>query len=308
MTSAIGVSSLRLRPAVAAFLGVLALSLAATAEAQTLTRIKDSATLRIGHRADARPFSYVDDAGQPAGYVVEMCQAVAEGLRQQLGLPEIKIEYLEVGTEERFQAVAEGRIDLLCGSSTVTLSRREIVSFSLPTFITGVSAALRADASSFLKEVLAGRRPTSAPRTLVVEAFRDRVFGVRAGTTAEAWLERNLESLAVSARLVKVDDYAKGLEMTARGEIDAFFGDRAILLELIVQGQNAGFLELGERHLTYEPYALALTRGDEDFRLAVDRELSRLYGSGAIDPLFIKYFGRPNESVRTLFLLSSLPE
>lgn len=278
------------------------------ATAQTLERVKETKALRIGHRADARPFSYVDEAGQPAGYVVDICRAVAAGLRQQLGLSEMKTEFVEVGAGDRFQAVAEGRIDLLCGSSTVTLSRRRIVSFSLPTFITGVSAALRADASSFLKEVLSGRRPTAAPRTLVVEAFRDRIFGVRAGSTAEAWLEKNLRSLAVSASLVKVDDYAMGLEMTARGEIDAFFGDRAILLELIVQGQNAGFLDLGERYLTYEPYALALARGDEEFRLAVDRELSGLFGSGAVDPLFTKYFGRPNESVRTLFLLSSLPE
>jgi len=276
--------------------------------AQTLERVKETQTLRIGHRHDARPFSFVDAAGQPSGYVVEMCRAVAEDLKARLNLPDLKIEFVEVGTEDRFQAVTEGKIDLLCGSSTVTLVRREIVSFSLPTFITGVSAALRTDASRFLKEVLSGRRPSAPPRSLVIEALRNRVFGVRAGTTAETWLEKNLESLAIDARIVKVDDYAKGLAMTASGELDAFFGDRAILLELIAQSQNAGFLELGERHLTYEPYALALARGDEDFRLAVDRALSRIYSSSAIDPLFAKYFGRPNESVRTLFLLSSLPE
>lgn len=278
------------------------------AAAQTLERIKETKTLRVGHRSDARPFSYIDAAGRPAGYVVEICQAVAAGLGRQLGMPEIKIEYLEVSTQDRFEAVADGKIDLLCGSSTVTLSRREIVSFSLPTFITGVSAVLRADEAGFLKEVFAGRRPTAPSRTLVIEAFRDRVFGVRAGTTAEAWLQKHIASLAAKAEVITVDDYAKGLDLVASGEIDAFFGDRAILLELILQEQRAGALELGERHLTYEPYALALARGDEDFRLAVDRELSRLYSSSDIEPLFTRYFGRPNETARTLFLLSSHPE
>jgi len=272
--------------------------------AQTLERIKETKTLRIGHRADARPFSYLDEAGKPTGYVVELCQAIAQGLQQQLDLPELAIEYHEVSTQNRFEAVASGRIDLLCGASTATLARREIVSFSLPTFITGVSAALRQDETSFLKEVLAGRRPTAPSRTLVTEAFRDRVFGVRSGSTAEPWLEENIASLAAKAKVVKVDDYAKGLDLLAAGEIDAFFGDRAILLELILQKQLVGTLELGERHLTYEPYALALARGDEDFRLAVDRELNKLYSTEAIEALFAKYFGRPSESLNSLLLLT----
>ena len=301
-------NSLLLAAAVAALPAVTAVALPGPAAAQTLERIKETKTLRIGHRADARPFSFVDEAGNPAGYVIELCRAIAEGLQQQLGLPDLKVEYVQVDTQDRFEAVAGGKIDLECGSSTVTLSRREIVSFSLPTFITGVSAALRADESSILRDVLAGRRSAAPSRALVVEAFRDRKFGVRAGTTAEAWLEKNVEKLALRSSIVKVDDYAKGLDMLAGRDIDAFFGDRAILLDLILQRQMSGTLELGDSHMTYEPYALALARGDEDFRLAVDRELSRIYGSRDVRVLFTKYFGRPNETANILMLLSSLPE
>jgi len=96
--------------------------------------------------------------------------------------------------------------------------------------------------------------------------------------------------------------------MVSNRELDAFFGDRAILLDLILQKQMSGTLALGAQHMTYEPYALALARGDEDFRLAVDRELSRIYGERDSRVLFTKYFGRPSETTNILFLLSSLPE
>ena len=203
--------------------------------------------------------------------------------------------------------MVDDKIDLLCGSSTATLARRESVSFSLPTFVTGISALLRADASSFLREGLAGRRPTLPPRTLVIEALRDRRFGVRAGTTAETWLGQNIERLAVEAEAVTVKDHAEGLRLVADREIDAYFADRAILLELVARSGTPSLYELGERHFTYEPYALALPRGDEDFRLAVDRAISTLYRSGKIGPLYARYFGQPGPAVRVLFLLSSLP-
>jgi len=304
----VNLNRLMLVAAVVALPALAAANLPGEVSAQTLERIKETSTLRIGHRADARPFSYVNEAGTPGGYVVELCQAIAEGLKRELSVADLKIEYVEVGTEDRFEAVASGKIDLLCGSSTVTLARRETVSFSLPTFITGVSAVLRADESSILRDVLGGRSSAAPSRALVVEAFRDRAFGVRSGTTAEVWLEKNVEKLAARATVVKVDDYAKGLEMVSNRELDAFFGDRAILLDLILQKQMSGTLALGAQHMTYEPYALALARGDEDFRLAVDRELSRIYGERDSRVLFTKYFGRPSETTNILFLLSSLPE
>jgi len=180
----VNLNRLMLVAAVVALPALAAANLPGEVSAQTLERIKETSTLRIGHRADARPFSYVNEAGTPGGYVVELCQAIAEGLKRELSVADLKIEYVEVGTEDRFEAVASGKIDLLCGSSTVTLARRETVSFSLPTFITGVSAVLRADESSILRDVLGGRSSAAPSRALVVEAFRDRAFGVRSGTTA----------------------------------------------------------------------------------------------------------------------------
>ena len=119
--------------------------LATGAQAQTLERVRESGTFKIGYREDAAPFSFRDTLGEPAGFSVELCRLIAAQVKQALGLDKISIEYVPVGTEDRFQAVQDGRIDILCSADTVTLSRRELVDFSLFTFLDGAAVLLRAD-------------------------------------------------------------------------------------------------------------------------------------------------------------------
>ncbi len=278
--------------------------------AATLDRIQETETFRIGFREDVRPFSFKNEAGEPAGYTIDLCRQIASDLKDDLTLDELKVEFIPVGTEDRFQAVAEGRADLLCGSSTATLGRREIVSFSVPTFVTGVSALLRSSAPSFLKDVLAGRKPTLPARAMILQAIKDRRFGVRAGTTAEKWLADNLRRLATSATMVTVESYDGGLGLLADGRIDAFFGDRALLIGLVAGGADPDDYLVAERYFTYEHYALALPRGDEDFRLFVDRSLSRLYRSPGLRPIFAEHFGSAGRITQSLYLtnINGLPE
>ena len=105
--------------------------LATGAQAQTLERVRETGTFKIGYREDAAPFSFRDTLGEPAGYSVQLCRLIAAQVKQALGLDKISIEYVPVGTEDRFQAVQDGHIDILCSADTVTLSRRELVDFSL---------------------------------------------------------------------------------------------------------------------------------------------------------------------------------
>jgi ABC-type amino acid transport substrate-binding protein len=278
------------------------------ASAQTLERIGSAGVIKIGYREDAPPFSFKTEIGEPAGYTVDLCRKIAADVKRELGLAEITVDYVTVGTDDRFQAVAEGKIDILCGATTATLSRRELVSFSLPTFVTGVSALLRADAPSFLREVLAGRRPGASARSSVRQALADRTFAVRANTTAETWLRESLATLAANAEMVSVESHEEGLALVLDKNADAYFADRAILVGLIALSDRPAEFEIADRFFTYEPYALALGKGDEAFRLSVDRTLSRLYRSGEIVQIFGEYFGVPGKAVRTLFQINSLPE
>jgi ABC-type amino acid transport substrate-binding protein len=262
-------------------------------QAQTLERIRDSGTFRIGYREDAAPFSFKNTLGEPAGFSVELCRLVAAETKAALGLDAIAIEYVAVGTEDRFQAVQDGRIDLLCGATTQTLSRRALVDFSLFTFLDGAAVLLRADGPEDLTG-LAGQK-----------------IGVRGATTTEQALRNFLAETQMTAEVVTVASHEEGLSKLEAGAIAAYFGDQAILIYLAAGSDAPEKLKLSEQQFTFEPYALALTRGDDDFRLLVDRTLAGIYRSGVIDQLFANAFGknaRQSPALRAVYLINGLAE
>jgi ABC-type amino acid transport substrate-binding protein len=265
----------------------------ASAGAETLDRLRDTGVIKIGYRSDAPPFAYASSVNEPAGYSVALCRAVAARIKEQLKLDKLSIEYVPVGAEDRFKAVRDGKIDLLCGATTATLSRREIVDFSLPTFIDGASVLLRAN----------------GPKTF--GDLEGRKVGVRAGTTTEEALANTVDDLKIPVETVAVKDHKDGLAKLLNDEIAAYFADRAILFFLMAGSGAPEKLFLSEQQFTYEPYALALPRGDDDFRLAVDRALSRIYRSGAIATVFASAFGanaKPTRELNALYRISALPE
>jgi ABC-type amino acid transport substrate-binding protein len=269
------------------------LLLPALAGAATLDRVRESGVLRIGYREDAPPYAYRNEVGEPAGYSVELCRAVAAHLKQALRLDEIRLEYVPLDARSRFEAVRDGRVDLHCGAATATLSRREVVDFSLPIFVDGASVLYRADGPADF-EGLAGRR-----------------VGVHGGTTTEEALRNTLEDLALEVEVVIVADHDEGVRRLEEGDLSAYFADRAILAFLALRSEAKGELRLSERYFTIEPYALVLPRGDADFRLEIDRALSRIYRSGEINRIFTSSLGQeaePSEILEALYLISALPE
>jgi polar amino acid transport system substrate-binding protein/glutamate/aspartate transport system substrate-binding protein len=267
--------------------------LPAWAGAQTLERVRDSGVFKIGFREDAAPYSYKNKIGQPAGYSVELCRAVATDVATEVGVAELAVDYVPVGADDRLTAVEEGRIDLLCGATTATLKRRERVDFSVPTFIDGAGVLLRNDGPPTFGD-LGGQK-----------------VGVLGATTTEVALENTLQRQGIEAEVVVVGSHEEGLAKLEAGEITAYFADQAILIFLLSGSQAADDLKLGEGQFTLEPYALAMTRGDDDFRLAVDRSLSRLYRSGEVERIFKNSFGAnasQSDLLRALYLVSGLPE
>ncbi|MCG8545491.1 MAG: amino acid ABC transporter substrate-binding protein [Alphaproteobacteria bacterium] len=267
--------------------------LVSTAAAGTLDRIRESGVLKIGYRHDAQPFSFKNKIGEPAGYTVGLCRAVAESIKTTTGLTALAVEYIPVTTEDRFEAVTAGKVDLLCGATTATLSRRELVDFSIPVFVDGASVLLRADGPQTFGD-LDGKK-----------------VGVRAATTTEEALRNTVRDLGINVETVTVEDHHDGLDKLLKNEISAYFADRAILFFLAAESGNADKLKLSKQQFTYEPYALALRRRVSDFRLSVDRALSSLYRSGKIVTIFASAFGagaKPSGELRTLYRVSALPE
>ncbi|MGN6462459.1 MAG: amino acid ABC transporter substrate-binding protein, partial [Pseudolabrys sp.] len=229
----------------------------AVASAATLERIEASGTVRLGFREDARPYSFKDSAGKPAGYIVELCREVVDRLKP--GQRNLKAEFVRLAPSERFEAVREGRVDILCDPASVTMERRAMVDFSIPTFLDGTSVLYRADRPVHAFEDLAGKR-----------------VAVLGGTTTADNLRIGMRQVNITAPVTEVADHRDGLRLLTADKIDAYFGDRAILAALLYQGPMPG-IELSRRYFSYETYALALPRGDDAFRLAVDRALAELY-------------------------------
>ena len=271
-------------------LGVL--SIGGPAGAATLDRIRDSGTVKLGYRLDAAPFSFADSAGLPAGYSLMLCNAVVNSVRAALQRDDIKVEYVLVSSDDRFEALQSGKVDLICGATTVTLERRQMADFSLLSFVTGSSVLYRKGGpSNFLD--LVGQK-----------------VGVRTGTTTEAGLQRALKDAGIEAQVVAVDSHEEGLRALEDGELAAYFADRAILATLGAGAANPANLVLSDRFFSYEPYALALQRGDSDFRLLVDSTLARLYRSKAIVKIYQASFGNAHMSdlLRATFTLQAIPE
>jgi len=260
--------------------------------AGVLDRISQDKTLRIAYRDDAPPFSSKDKIGEPVGFMVDLCREVAKKIAQQANFSSLNVTYVPVTAADRFEAIRQQKADLLCEPTSATLSRRELVDFSIATFVDGASLMIRANGPHDLK------------------AMSGQKVGVLAGTTTEQGLRDSLKQAGINAEIVPANSHAEGLAMLDEGKISAYFADRSILVSLIKQSKTPGKLMLAENYLSVEPYALALPRGDEDFRLAVDRALSHIYRSGEIGAIFKRTFGdaKPGPVLGTLYLVTGLPD
>lgn len=277
------------------FAAALAALVAATgaASAATLDRIRQDKTLRIAYRDDAPPFSAKGKTSEPVGFMLDLCRAVAQNLAQQLNIAALNVDYVPVTAANRFDAISQGKADLLCEPTTQTLSRRQQVDFSIPTFIDGAGLLIRNDGPKSLK-ALGGRK-----------------IGVLAGTTTEDELRASLKDAGMTADVIPARTHEEGLALLDDGKVSAYFADRGILMFLAGQSKDPSKLLLADNYLTIEPYALALPRGDNEFRLAVDRALSEIYRSGKIAAIFTRTFGaktKPSQTLLTLYLVSALPE
>jgi ABC-type amino acid transport substrate-binding protein len=144
-----------------------------------------------------------------------------------------------------------------------------------------------------------------------LDELTGRKVGVAAGTTTEESLRNSLKDAGIGAEVVAAETHRDGLAMLDEGKISAYFADRSILLFLIKDSKAPEKLRLADDYLSIEPYALALPRGDNDFRLAVDRALSHTYRSGEIGTIFERTFGgkaKPSQILQTLYLISGLPD
>lgn len=259
----------------------------------TIAKITRAGSITLGYRATAVPFSFAAPGKEPAGYSIDLCRAVVEGLRSDLNLPALALKWEPVTAEDRIRKVRDGVVDLECGSTTQTLGRRKEVDFSLITFVDGGSFMTKAGANIATVKDLDGKRVAVLP-----------------GSSTEAALKRGLQTVLARAQLTPIKDYQEGLAALRDGQVDALAADRVILIGLALSTKQAQAYALANELYSYEPYGLVMRR-DADFRLAVDRVIARLYRNGDVGPIYTRWFGalgQPSPMLGAMYLLQSLPE
>ena len=259
----------------------------------TIERIKAAKVIKLGYRDSSVPFSFVGSDGIPLGYSVDLCNRVVEGLGRDLAMPELRTEWVKVTPETRIGALVDSTIDLECGSTTSTLSRQERVDFSNLTFVDG--ATLLSSVETRLSSIgeLSGKRVAVIP-----------------GTTTERLLREVFAKAGVKPEIVPVKEHSEGLIAINQHRADAYASDRAILVGLALTSSDPTRYTMVDRFLSYEPYGLMLRR-DPTFRLAVNRQLARIYRSGTILDVYRKWFGAlgpPSDLLIAMYALYALPE
>ena len=263
----------------------------------TLERISQRGEFRIGYRTDARPLSF-EQGGQAAGYSVDICRRIAVGVREHLKLRDMKVTFVPVTINNRFDAVANGDVDIECGVTTITLARQERVDFTLMTFVTGGTIL------SLAKNRIAAMSDLAGKRVAVIR-----------GTTTATALEAYLKEKLIDARVVVVDNSDAGMSQMQRGDVDAFASDQVVLLgdamRALDRDQNVSF-SFGDELFSFEPYAMMVRRNDADFRLVVNRAIAQLFRTGEHAQLFQTWIGssgiKPAPLLLAMYQVQTLTE
>ncbi|HET9597660.1 MAG TPA: amino acid ABC transporter substrate-binding protein, partial [Anaeromyxobacteraceae bacterium] len=253
--------------------------------AGTLARIHRRGAIRLGHRADAVPFSFLDARGRPVGYSLDLCRAVADDAARELGMAPLRVEYVEVTPDDRLSRVAAGEVDLECGSTTSTVDRQRLVAFSPTLFVSATRVLVRRDG------------PVRSLRDL-----RGRTVAVTRATTAVAVARDLSQRSGLGFQLVEARDYRDALELLASRRADALAGDEVLLQGLLAQRRATGADRFVGPPLSHEPYALAFQRDDPDLAALVARTFRRLAESREIAALYDRWFMRPLPSGERLGL------
>ena len=261
----------------------------------TLKRIDNTGQINLGYREFEPPMSFRDNSGKAVGYSIDLCDHIAAAVKIRLGRSDITLNYVPVTAENRFTSIESESIDILCGATTKTLGRSERVGFTQLTFVTGASLLSMDDAK--------------VPNVLGLKG--KRVAVVSTTTTIEA-LKGALNETLVDAEVIPVSSATEGMALLDKGEVDAFSSDQVVLIGQVIARDSGKQYFLSQELFSFEPFALAVKRGDVDFQLVADRALSQLNRSGQILATYRKWFARfaekPTMALRALYQLNATPE
>jgi len=256
----------------AAFVMILSVSFVEAADYGTLKKIKDKGEITIGHRESSVPFAYYNKSQKPIGYSMDLCEKIVQRAEKEIG-KKLKRKYYAVNPKTRIQLLANGTIDIECGSTTNNLTRQQQIDYAHVTFITGTKLLVKK--SSGIKSI---------------DDMKGKKIALAQGTTNEKAVTKINSAKGLGIKVTNVKDHAEGFLALETGRVDAYSTDHILLFGLISKAKKPADYALVGSFLSYDPYAIMVRRDDSAMRLVANSELSDLFRSGEINKIYDKWF------------------
>lgn len=253
---------------------------AVSAQAQdaggTLKKIKDTGVITLGHRDSSVPFSYLDDKQQPIGYSIDICNKIVDAVKAELKLPNLEVKLNPVTSATRIPLIANGTVDLECGSTTNNLERQKQVSFAPATFIT---------ATRFVSKKSAGFKDLAD--------LKGKTVVSTAGTSNLKWLVEENTKQNLGLNILSAKDHAEAFLMVDTDRAVAFFMDDILLYGLVANSKSPADFQVSAGAYTIEPYGIIQRKDDPAFKKVVDTAVANLMKSGELAKIYAKWFLSP---------------
>jgi glutamate/aspartate transport system substrate-binding protein len=262
-----------LKAAIAALACTIA---AAPALAQTIDKIKQTGTITVANRDASIPFSYYDDQQRPVGYAMDICNRVVEDVKKSLNMPNLKVNYQLVTSANRIPLLANGTVDIECGSTTNNLDREKQVSFTNTHFVTANRWVAKKSSNIKTLNDLKGKTIVST-----------------AGTTNIKQITEINAAQNLGMNIVSANGHPEAFQMVETGRAVAFVMDDILLYSLAAQSRTPADYEISSVALSVEPYGIMVRKDDPAFKKIVDDSTANTYKSGAINAIYDKWFLKP---------------
>ncbi|MDQ2779506.1 MAG: amino acid ABC transporter substrate-binding protein [Pseudomonadota bacterium] len=251
------------------------LSAGAMAEG-TLDKIKSSGSITVGHRDASIPFAYLDDQQRPVGYSMDLCAKLVEAIKTDLKMPGLKVLFQPVTSATRIPLLANGTIDMECGSTTNNAARQQQIDYTYTTFVT---------ANRFVSK--------KADNLKTLADLKGKTVVSTSGTTNIKQITELNASQNLGLNILAAKDHAEAFLMVDTGRASAFVMDDILLAGLVATSPNPAQWQVSADALSVEPYAMMVRKNDPAFKKVVDAAMAAMMKSGEVNTLYTKWFLSP---------------
>ena len=250
-----------------------ACAFAVSAQAQTLDKVKKDGVIVIGHRDASIPFSYLDDKQQPIGYSMDLCMKIVDAVKAELKMPNLQVKLNQVTSATRIPLMANGTIDMECGSTTNNIERQKQVAFVTTTFVTANRLVSK-----------------KASKINSLDDMKGKAIVSTSGTTNIKQITELNGSRNLGMNVMAAKDHAESFLMVETGRAVAFAMDDILLYSLVASSKAPGDYTITNEALSVEPYGIMIRKDDAAFKKVADGAIQGLFKSGEINKIYAKWF------------------